>query len=188
MSQSARREPPDPLRFGFRQTPAFPALYRAAMTQPAIDNHAHPLLKAEFKDTDRFPFEGLVSEADGEALNDAKETLAGMRAVKELSVLYGIENSNLNLDGSEREATWADLKQCRGEMSYDELCGLCFGRSGIEMVFVDDGLGGERERAMVEGYEWMDRWVTKGKGGSKRIVRVEVVAEVSHTISANALV
>ncbi|PPQ69056.1 hypothetical protein CVT24_000099 [Panaeolus cyanescens] len=170
-NSTLRREPPDPLNFGLSMssTPEFPELYRAAMTHPAIDNHAHPLLKAEFKDADRFPFEGLVSEAEGEALHDAKETLAAMRAVKELRVLYGME------DG--KEVTWDDLKKRRNDMEYDELCGLCFGGSGIDMVFVDDGLGGEKERAMVEGYEWMDRWVKKGKGGSKRIVRVEVVAE-----------
>jgi hypothetical protein len=143
--------------------PKYPSLYVAAFTHPAIDNHAHPLLRSSFRSA--LPFEGLISEAEGAALtSDAPHTIACFRATKQLGRLFGLGE----------DASWEDVKRHRDGMGYEELCGLCFRGSGIETVFIDDGLGGVEE--MAEGYRWHDRFT---KGRTRRIVRVEAVAEVS---------
>ncbi|KAH9477060.1 Protein fluG [Psilocybe cubensis] len=139
----------------------YPELYKAAFTQPAIDNHAHPLLRVDARY--KVPFEGLVSEADGDALvEDAPNTLACMRATKQLAELYGLDKS---LD-------WEQIKEHRDRLDYSDLCNLCFKNAGIHTILIDDGLGGVAE--MAEGYAWHDQFTT---APTKRIVRVEIVAE-----------
>jgi hypothetical protein len=141
----------------------FPALYAAALTQPAIDNHAHPLLRAEMRH--KIPFEGVVSEAEGKALlEDAPQTLACFRATKQLARLYGLEDDNV---------TWEYIKGHRATLNYTELCKLCFKESGIECILIDDGLTGTE--SLAEEYKWHDKFIS---GKTKRIVRIEVVAEV----------
>ena len=67
-------------------------LAEAAFTYPAIDNHTHPLLLDSHRN--KFPFEGLLSEATGEALTeDSIHTLACYRATKQLSELFACENN-----------------------------------------------------------------------------------------------
>ena len=77
-------------------------LVKVALTYPAIDNHAHPLLKAEHRNA--FDFEGLISEANGRALTeDAVHTVACYRATHQLSKLYRLS----------ADTTWDGLKQAR---------------------------------------------------------------------------
>src|SRR6266511_1264543 len=110
----------------------FPMLYKAAFTHPAIDNHAHPLLRAETRN--ELLFEGVTSEAKDEALlEDAPYTLACFRATKQLSQLYGLK---------ENDVTWEAIKRYRDTLNYEELCTLCFKPSGISCILVDDGLDG----------------------------------------------
>jgi len=143
--------------------PKYPSLYTAAFAHPAIDNHAHPLLRSSSRSA--LSFEGVISEAEGAALtSDAPNTLACFRATKQLSRLFGL--------GS--DASWEDVKRHRDGMNYEDLCRLCFKDSGIEIILIDDGLGGVEE--MAEGYQWHDRFT---KGRTRRIVRVEAEAEVS---------
>ena len=147
------------------KVPRHPELYSVALTHPAIDNHAHPLLRPSYRF--ELPFEGLISEAEGAALTlDAPHTLACFRATKQIARLFGL--------GS--DASWEDVKRHRDGMDYEELCRLCFENSGIEVILIDDGLGGVNE--MAEEYQWHDRF-TKGK--TRRIVRVEIEAEVRGT-------
>ncbi|KAF8990262.1 amidohydrolase-domain-containing protein [Cyathus striatus] len=142
--------------------PAYPKLYKTAFTFPAIDNHAHPLLGPEHRH--RLPFEGLVSEAEGEALDqDAVHTLACFRATAELGTLLGLGKST----------SWNDIKRTRAEMDYMELCKKCFEPTGIQCILIDDGLGGVRD--LAKEYSWHDQF-TQDK--TLRIIRVEVVAEV----------
>jgi len=127
---------------------------------PAIDNHAHPLLTEENRA--RLAFEGLTSEAEGAALDDAVYTLAHATARRDLVQLYGLPH----------HASWEDVKKHRSVSNYDELCQLCFNRAKIQCILIDDGLGGVEE--MAEGYRWHDRYTTSP---TRRIVRVEVVAQ-----------
>ena len=131
------------------------------LNYPAIDNHAHPLLTEENRD--RLAFEGLTSEAEGAALEDAVYTLAHTAARGNLIQLYDLP----------RHASWEDVKKHRAARKYDELCRLCFRKAKIQCILIDDGLGGVKE--MAEGYQWHDRYT---HSPTRRIVRVEVVAEV----------
>lgn len=125
-------------------------LLHIVSSHPAIDNHAHALLKIENRDA--MPFEGLISEAAGLALTeDAIHTLACYRATAQLADLYGLS----------KDAGWEDVKRKRKELDYDQLCRL-----------IDDGLG---VRDMVNDYKWHDRYTGSP---TKRIVRIEVVAQV----------
>ncbi|PSR73001.1 hypothetical protein PHLCEN_2v11105 [Hermanssonia centrifuga] len=136
-------------------------LVRVALTYPAIDNHAHPLLKAEHRDA--FDFEGLVSEASGPSLTeDAIHTLACYRATQQLGKLYRLTG----------ESTWEAVKQARKTADYDALCRACMEPTRIQCILIDDGLGGSSEYA--EDYKWHDRYTSSP---TKRIVRVEILAE-----------
>jgi hypothetical protein len=127
---------------------------------PAIDNHAHPLLTAENRN--RLAFEGLTSEAEGPALEDAVYTLPHSTARRDLSRLYDLP----------LHVSWEDIKKHRAELSYDDLCRLCFEKAKIQCILIDDGLSGVKE--MAEEYRWHDRYTSSP---TRRIVRVEVVAE-----------
>lgn len=128
---------------------------------PAIDNHAHPLLTEDNRD--RLAFEGLTSEAQGPALEDAAFTLAHTAARRDLVRLYDLPV----------QASWEDVKKHRTERTYYELCRLCIRRASIQCILIDDGLGGVKE--MAEDYQRHDRYTLSP---TRRIVRVEVMAQV----------
>ncbi|KAI0729116.1 amidohydrolase-domain-containing protein [Fomitopsis betulina] len=135
-------------------------LLHIVSSHPAIDNHAHALLKIENRDA--MPFEGLISEAAGLALTeDAIHTLACYRATAQLADLYGLS----------KDAGWEDVKRKRKELDYDQLCRLCMEPTRIQCILIDDGLG---VRDMVNDYKWHDRYTGSP---TKRIVRIEVVAQ-----------
>jgi hypothetical protein len=137
----------------------FALLEKAAFCFPIIDNHTHNLLKAENRSS--FPFEGLTSEASGEALKDATSSVAFYRAIIQLAQLYACEPT---LDA---------VKKARDGMDYEELCQICMKPTGIVSLLLDDGM--DRLEELCYGYKWHDRFATTP---SKRIVRVETVAQV----------
>ncbi|KAI0742634.1 amidohydrolase-domain-containing protein [Daedaleopsis nitida] len=137
-------------------------LSRIIFSYPAIDNHAHAFLREEHRDA--FPFEGLVSEAQGDGpLQDATHTLACFRATTQLAKLFALSP---NVD-------WAAIKAFRGRTPYERLCQMCMEPTNIQCILLDDGLGGESADKLHE-YKWHDRFT---HSPTKRIVRVEVVAE-----------
>lgn len=145
----------------------YPELANAALTYPAIDNHAHPLLAN--RNRNAFPLEGIISEANGEALtHDARYTLASYRATAQLSKLFGSKGGEL---------TWEALQSRRDEADYVDLCNMCFKPTGIQCILLDDGLGGVADFA--EPYQWHDQFTTSP---SKRIVRIETEAEVCYRL------
>jgi hypothetical protein len=120
-------------------------------------------LKTAYRES--VPFEGLVSEAQGDALvQDAPYTISCFRATKELAGLYKLADI----------ASWEDVKAIRRTVEYEELVRLNFSRTGIQCLLLDDGLGGVQE--MCEVYQWHDQFT---RSATKRIVRVEIVAQVS---------
>ncbi|KAK1227120.1 hypothetical protein PQX77_009886 [Marasmius sp. AFHP31] len=140
--------------------PLLKDLADAALNYPAIDNHAHPLLKEEYKD--EFPLEHLVSEASGNGLiEDTPHTLAFIRATKQLAPILGLE----------KNAHWEEIKFRRNEIPYLELCNMLMDPCKIQCLLLDDGLGGVEEFA--EGLEWHSEQFCD----TRRIVRVEVEAE-----------
>lgn len=148
-------------------------LVHVALTYPAIDNHAHPLLKASHRDF--VPFEGLISEAQGSALlQDAPHTLACYRATAQLTNI-------LKLCGEQVSPvpTWEGVKEIRSKMDYERLCKIFMDPSRIQCILIDDGLGGSTEYA--EGYRWHDQFTGSP---TKRIVRIEALAEVRSPFAA----
>jgi hypothetical protein len=140
-----------------------PELAKAAFSYPAIDNHAHPFLTE--KNRDAFPFEGLNSEATGEALTvDSHYTLSCYRAAAQLSKLLGLKGN---------EANWESVKKKRANIDYAELCAMCMKPTGIQCILIDDGLGGVAD--LAQGYKWHDQFTTSP---TKRVVRIEVEAQV----------
>lgn len=141
------------------QTKRLDLLAKAAFCYPIIDNHTHNLLKEENRSA--FAFEGLTSEASGEALIDATSSIAFYRAIIQLSQLYGCDPT---LDA---------VKQARDAMSYEELCETNMKPTGIVSLLLDDGMEKIEELCYV--YKWHDRFAATP---SKRIVRVETLAQV----------
>ncbi|KAL1737996.1 hypothetical protein HDZ31DRAFT_70519, partial [Schizophyllum fasciatum] len=137
--------------------PTLPSLHRAAFTHPAIDNHAHPLLTAAH--AHKLPLPGIVSEAAGPAADSVPSTLVSRRATKQLAGLLGLTPSASASSGAP-SPSWADIARRRRELSYDELCALCFGSARIQSILIDDGLGGVAE--LAEGFRWHDRFMLGG--------------------------
>lgn len=143
-------------------SPDYSTLHDVCHTYPAIDNHAHPLLKRAHRDEE--PFENVISDASGPALQDSVHSLACFRATDQLARLFDLKGE---------DATWEKVKAAGREMEYGRLCRTCFKPSRIQCLLLDDGLGGS-----TEGYKWHD-WLTTSP--TKRIVRLETSAEVFPT-------
>lgn len=139
-------------------------LSRTIFSFPAIDNHAHALLCEESRNA--LPFEGLITEAQGSRAltQDAVLTMACFRATSQLAKLFGLGP----------HADWEAVKAFRQSLPYDRLCRMCFEPTRIQCILLDDGLGGD-DRERLKDYRWHDQFTGSP---TKRIVRVEVVAEV----------
>ena len=131
---------------------------------PAIDNHAHPLLKEEYRRS--LAFEGLMSEARPNAIEDAAHSLPGYRATRQLAELYGLDPG----------ADWEEIKRHRDTLEYDQLCNVSMKRSGIQCLLLDDGLRGAQDLKMANDLSWHGKFTNNSC--VYRLVRIEVVAEV----------
>ncbi|KAF7967668.1 hypothetical protein HWV62_38186 [Athelia sp. TMB] len=138
-------------------------LYETCTTYPAIDNHAHPILKVEYRN--EITYQSIWSDADPEslALQDSIYTLAGYRATTQLAGILGIKS---------KDVTWEKVRAAAREMDYNDLCHLCFRPAHIQCILFDYGLGGALH--LGESYHWHNRYTTSP---NKKIVRIEVVAE-----------
>jgi hypothetical protein len=134
-------------------------LRHLVLTYPAIDNHAHPLLV----DDSTLDFTGAISEARGDALPAAYTSLAAMRAAHQLGPLYGLEQV---------DPTWESLLEARRSLPNEksEIRDACFQAARLQCLLLDDGLPGKCESIPSH-----DQYTISP---SKRIVRIEVVAEV----------
>lgn len=141
-----------------RTTGSEEALIDAIETTPIIDNHAHPLLKLEH--IDKFPLLAIATEANGDALESSRTSMAHIRAVNQLSRLLACEPT--------WDAVAAAIKAKRQGEDQKAWVQRCM--SGIEAVLVDDGLG---DPDQAESYRYFDQF-TSSK--SKRIVRIEYEA------------
>ncbi|KAI1370196.1 glutamine synthetase/guanido kinase [Hypoxylon crocopeplum] len=135
----------------------FKLLNAAIDNTPLIDNHAHPLLKPEGVST--YPLLSITSEATGDALDDAKASLAHIRAVKQLADVLGCERT--------WEAVVASVER-KGLEERDGWIKRCL--EGIECILIDDGLDIPDQ---AESYSWHSKFTTSK---CKRIVRIESVA------------
>ncbi|SPN97490.1 related to fluG protein [Cephalotrichum gorgonifer] len=136
-------------------------LSHVIQTTPIIDNHAHPLLLRGA--LPKYPFESIVSEANGDALSSSWSTLSHMRAVRQLASLHGCP------------PTWEDVVSAseskRVDGTYDAWIGRCL--SGLETILVDDGLGDAKDM-----YSFSDL-SSFTRSPCWRIVRIERVVEMA---------
>lgn len=102
---------------------------------------------------------------------DAIHTLACLRATRQLAKLFGLDE----------DVSWEDIKAHRASIDYMDLCRLCFKDTNIQCILIDDGLAGAD---LVEGYKWHDQLTPSA---SKRIIRVELVAEVTISFKMKTL-
>lgn len=140
-------------------------LYETCHSYPAIDNHAHPLLTKEHRDT--IPLECITSEApEGPALmRDAIQTLASFRATRQLAKLYGITGEIVS---------WEEVKAHRPlAILWEHHVRECFVQSNIQCLLIDMGL--PRVDEIAHKVEWHDQFT---RYPSKAIVRIETTAEV----------
>lgn len=140
--------------------PTIEQLRHVANKYPIIDNHAHNLILPTHSDT--IPFETITTEAQGRALRDTFKSLPHLRAAKQLRNLYECGD----------DADWEDILEQRVEWlrsDPERLHNRCF--EGVHALLIDDGLAGPEK---VYPYEYHDRYT---KAPSKRIVRIETVAE-----------
>lgn len=77
-------------------------LYKTCYDYPAIDNHAHPLLKLANRDV--MTYENIISDSEGPALEDAIHTMACFRATSQLAKLFGLRGEGRD------EVTWEQVK------------------------------------------------------------------------------
>ncbi|CAG8463378.1 21448_t:CDS:2 [Gigaspora margarita] len=132
------------------------ALLRTISTFPLIDNHCHNLLTSDASLI--CPLETCFSEARGDALKDASQTIALKRGVQQLAKLYNCP------------PTFDDIKQVRDLMSYIDICKTCFKPIGIQSLLLDDGLDTLDGLMDVQSHvEFVDI--------AQRIVRIESIAE-----------
>jgi hypothetical protein len=140
--------------------PTVDQLRHVANKYPIIDHHAHNLILPTHSDT--IPFETITTEAQGRALRDTFKSLSHLRAAKQLRQLY---------DCGE-DADWEDIQEQRVEWlrtNPERFHQQCF--EGVHALLIDDGLGGPEK---VYPFDHHDRYT---KASSKRIVRIESVAE-----------
>ncbi|KAH7223655.1 hypothetical protein BKA60DRAFT_450597 [Fusarium oxysporum] len=133
------------------------ALRRVIHTTPIIDHHAHPLLKLSA--IRKHPLLCIATEANGDAIEDSKTSLAHLRAVKVLA-------NHLGTDTTWEAVEAAVARKQKG--NYDEWIKTCM--SGIENILVDDLLG---DPADVEPYHTLNAYT---RSPNKRILRIEEVA------------
>lgn len=140
--------------------PEFNYIAEAIAQIPLLDNHAHNLLEATATPPHDPPLETCFSEARGTALADSVNTLPHSLAVRQLAKLLQCEDD------------WASVKKARDRLSLEDLSRLCFSRSNIQCILMDDGFASGNERTLP--LEWHDRFLSTS---TRRIVRVENVAE-----------
>lgn len=146
------------------------ALRHLIQTHPLIDNHAHNILSRKVATNyAKYPFEQIISEAHGTALQNAASTLPLLRAAKQLADLYGCAPE------------WTAVKTARDQWvqrDYNDLVRRCL--EGTQMLLLDDLLTDED----IEPFDWHDQFTVSE---TKRIVRVETVAEkILSTLSSGA--
>ncbi|KAL4800562.1 hypothetical protein BDV19DRAFT_353256 [Aspergillus venezuelensis] len=139
---------------------AQPNLHHLIQTHPIIDNHAHNLLsRSAACDYAKYPFEQIISEAQGVALKNATSTLPFHRAAAQLAMLYQTSS-----------ADWDKLKAARNQSvqsDYEGLVRRCL--EGTHTLLLDDLLTDQD----IEPFEWHDRFTASS---TKRIVRIEAIA------------
>jgi predicted TIM-barrel fold metal-dependent hydrolase len=130
---------------------------------PVIDNHCHNILTD--LSSPNHAFDGIVSEASGNALTDSAHSLARLRAEKQLKELYLVPNIDT-------VHSWEDLQKVRDKLlQSDQPLFVSRSLNGIKCMLIDDGFGNKTE---LQPYQWHTQFID---APARRILRIESVAE-----------
>ncbi|CAG8167651.1 unnamed protein product [Penicillium nalgiovense] len=137
-------------------------LRRLIQSHPLIDNHAHNLLNRESAtDYDNYPLDAIATSADGRALENARTTLPSLRAISQLSELYGRPC-----------ADWNDIQSAHDESVREDYSTLIRkSLSGTHALLLDDYFSDDED---IESSSWHDSFTVSP---TKRIVQIEAMAE-----------
>jgi len=123
---------------------------------PAIDHHAHNLLKPE--EIGAEVFSRAFTESDDPVIlaGHARNSLFYRRGIRNIASLLGCDATEEAILGS------------REELGMEKLAAKCFENAGLSTVFLDDGFMPGR----VLPWEWHQRFVPV-----RRVLRIEYLAE-----------
>ncbi|MGK7878357.1 MAG: amidohydrolase family protein [Xenococcaceae cyanobacterium] len=123
---------------------------------PAIDHHAHNLLKPEAGE--KYSYSAAFTEGhDAEIVNHhARHTLFYRRSLREISQL---------LDCEPMENA---ILECRQQLGLEKLTERCFQAANLEAIFLDDGFLADE----ILPWEWHQQFVPV-----KRVLRLEYLAQ-----------
>ena len=123
---------------------------------PAIDQHAHNLLKPEA--SARYPYSGAFTEGYDPAIvgYHARHTLCYRRSLREIAALLDCE------------PTEAAVVAQRAQLGLERLTELCFRASNLEAVFLDDGFLPDQ----ILPLEWHRQFAPV-----RRLLRLEMLAQ-----------
>ncbi len=123
---------------------------------PAIDHHAHNLLKPEVMV--KYPYNRFFSEAYDPKLiaTHSRNTLFYRRSLKDISQLLNCE------------VTEEAIIQSRQQLGLESLTKLCFDSSNLSAIFLDDGFMPKE----VLPWQWHQKFTR-----IKRVLRLEYLAE-----------
>ena len=124
---------------------------------PAIDQHAHNLLRPEAVEAG--PYCASFTEGNDPAIlrRHARHTFFYRRSLRDIAAL---------LECEPEEST---ILARRGELGMERLAGLCFDKSKLDAVFLDDGFLPEKTLPL----DWHGRFLPV-----RRILRLEYAAEL----------
>jgi uncharacterized protein len=123
---------------------------------PAIDQHAHNLLKPEA--STRFPFAGAFTEGyDPDIVNHhVRHTFCYRRSLRDIATILDCEPGE------------TAVLATREQLGLEPLTELCFRASNLEAVFLDDGFLPDK----ILPVEWHRRFVP-----ANRLLRLETLAQ-----------
>ncbi|KFK34564.1 hypothetical protein AALP_AA5G162200 [Arabis alpina] len=131
----------------------FDELKKAIEKTELVDAHAHNIVALDSS----FPFIGTFSEATGDALSFAPQSLSFKRNLREIAKLYGTQ---VSLESIEKH---------RQESGLDSLTSKCFQEARISALLIDDGLKLDKKHDI----EWHRNFVPF----VGRVLRIEALAE-----------
>eukprot|EP00270_Netrium_digitus_P014407 TRINITY_DN4887_c0_g2_i1.p1 TRINITY_DN4887_c0_g2~~TRINITY_DN4887_c0_g2_i1.p1 ORF type:complete len:272 (+),score=46.37 TRINITY_DN4887_c0_g2_i1:91-906(+) len=134
---------------------ALALIRQRALETPLVDGHCHNLVG----DFSSLSFLSVFTEAEGDALKDAHESLAFKRGVREAAEALGLE----------RGTSMDQILAHRAKEGQERVAARVLPLMKADAVLVDDGLS----LSDMKPYEWFRRWVPC----VKRILRIEAVAE-----------
>eukprot|EP00271_Cylindrocystis_brebissonii_P002922 TRINITY_DN13675_c0_g1_i1.p1 TRINITY_DN13675_c0_g1~~TRINITY_DN13675_c0_g1_i1.p1 ORF type:complete len:850 (+),score=166.67 TRINITY_DN13675_c0_g1_i1:407-2956(+) len=126
---------------------------RDAASCPLVDHHCHNLVATDSS----IPYSNFLTEADGDAIDDAVHSIHFKRNVRDIATLFGVEPSV------------ASIEKYRREKGVPHVTEMCLKAGNIAALLIDDGLLLDKMHPL----EWHRGFCPV----VKRVLRLETVAQ-----------